>query len=589
MESRNLTSQLKDNDSKRCLKKLFFTTALCGAVFIFSSPLVGAADVTTLFSGVLDGSTTYTRPIQVSGAAASWTAGGSTYNYFAEEFTPSGTGVFDISVLGTSTINDPVLYLYTGSFDPSTPLVNGVTADDDGGVGLLSKITGESLIGDTTYFIVVTSFNAGDIGAFDFEIVGPFGVAVGSSGYVDTASPTGMTALASYFSSNDDSGDRQTVANYLDTLDEAELVTALKTIFPVNTSSNAQSFVSTDAKTTGVLLNKIGNVLGNTSTTLQNLSVHGNNKNYGDWIFSHQKTEAELAQDPTLSLGSGVYKKFKSGSQGLWGEVVVTDTNGDGTANSLGYDGMSQGVVLGFEQAVSDTVLVGLLGGYFQSDVDLDSNAGQTEANTYNVGLYGQKLLDGVKLSGVVLFGYGDYNSERLIDLGATTATPSAKYSSKSVSGTLNVSKLYQHEGVKIEPFLSGSLSGAWVEGYQETGGGAFNMQVDDDRFSYGGIRLGVNFQKSFEQGDGSAINFKLMPYLGRNWEITGSQTSVSIVGGTGSSTVNGQSLTTYEAGLSGEISYDVTPSTSFKAGFDVSQTQYEQKYLGFLGAGVKF
>ena len=79
------------------------------------------------------------------------------------------------------------------------------------------------------------------------------------------------------------------------------------------------------------------------------------------------------------------------------------------------------------------------------------------------------------------------------------------------------------------------------------------------------------------------------MPYMGRNWQIEGSQTSVSLVGGTGSTVINGQSLTTYEAGLSGELAYDVTPAATVKVGFDVSSTKYEETYLGFLGFGVKF
>ncbi len=436
---------------------------------------------------------------------------------------------------------------------------------------------------------MVTSFRTGDTGTFNFSIVGPFGIAVGASGYVDTASPTGVTGLANYFANNDDSGDRQTLATYLDTLTAPELIAALKTIFPVNTTNTAQSFSATDSKTTGTLLNKIGSVLGNTSATLGDLSVSGNDRDYSSWIFSHQKTDADRAQDPTLSLASGEYKKFKSGAQGLWGEVVVVDTNGDGSDNSLGYDGLSHGLVLGFEQAVSDTVLLGLIAGYYHSNVDLDGSAGQTEANNYNVGVYGQKLLDGVKLSGVLLFGYGDYDAERRIDLGATTATPSADYGSKSISGTLNISKLYTHEGFKIEPFLSGSLSNTWVDGYSETGGGALNMQVGDDRFSYGGVRLGVTLQKSFDLENESALNFKLMPYMGRNWEIEGSKTSVSLVGGTGSTVINGQGLTTYEAGLSGEIAYDMTPATTFKVGFDVSGTKSEETYLGFLGMGVRF
>ncbi len=142
-----------NTDYIRRFQKLASGTILGGTLFLGSVSWVAAADVTTNFSGTLDGSTTYTRPVTVTGPASGWIPGGTTYNYFTEQFTPSGTGDFDINVLGTSTINDPVLYLYSGSFDPSNPLVNGVIANDDSGGNLMPKITAQTLTGgDNIYY-----------------------------------------------------------------------------------------------------------------------------------------------------------------------------------------------------------------------------------------------------------------------------------------------------------------------------------------------------------------------------------------------------------------------------------------------------
>ncbi len=121
--------------SANSLKKRIFGAALCCGLFV--SPAY--AQVTTNFSGNLDGSQKYFRPNQVNGAPP-WTAGGGNYNYFTEEFTPAGSGNYNIEVLGTSTLSDPVLYLYQGSFDPNNVSTNGIIANDDGGAGLLSLI-----------------------------------------------------------------------------------------------------------------------------------------------------------------------------------------------------------------------------------------------------------------------------------------------------------------------------------------------------------------------------------------------------------------------------------------------------------------
>lgn len=572
--------------SKSLFHKISYATLLCGGLL----PSLAMAQVTTTFSGNLDGSQQYLRPNQVNGAPA-WTAGGQNYNYFTEQFTPSGSGNFSIEVLNTSTLNDPVLYLYQNTFDPNNVSTNGIIADDDSGAGLLALISNQALVGGTTYIIVATSFNAADTGLFNFQIVGPFGVQVGaftSNGYVTTASPTATTTLAQYLSNFDDSGELASVATYLDTLDAQGVADALKTIFPVNSSVGAQSLSSGNTKTTSVVMNKIGTVLGSVNT-VQAFNALDGQSDISGWIFAHKKTQDQKIQDRELSLAARSYDNFTAGQKGFWSEAVVNRAFGDSTSTSLGYDTLGRGSVSGYEYTLSDSLLLGVMGGYFASDIDLDGGAGTTEADSYNVGLYGQKLIHGTKFSGMLLFGYGDNKSRRTIDLGGVTGSPSADFDSYNYSATLNASKLFEHNAYKIEPFITLHYLGAHTDSYTESGGGAFNMSVSSDKFSAAGVQLGATFQRGIKFDNGSALDFKLKPYIGHDWEIEEAGSTVSIASATSATNITGRDMTAFQAGLGGEVAYDVNDSLSLKAGFDASHNKHEDQYLGFVGLGIKF
>jgi subtilase-type serine protease len=580
----------KGKNMKTCMRaSSYLCTLLLGATIINClTPSLAAAQVTTTFSGNLNTSNQYLRPNQVSGAPP-WTAGTTLYNYFTEQFIPSGSGNFTIEVLGTSTLSDPVLYLYQNSFDPNNVSTNGIIADDDSGPILLSRITNQALLGGTTYIIVATSFLPNDTGLFNFQIVGPFGVQVGSTnGYVTTAASTGTASLAQYLSNFDDSGDLATVATHLNTLGNQDVAIALKTIFPVNSSVNAQSLSSNGTKTTNVVMSKIGTVLGGINTA-QAFNAFDSQSDISGWIFAHKKTRAEKAQDFELSLASSPYDNFEKGQQGFWTEAVVNRAFGDSTNNTLGYDTQGRGVVSGYEYAISESALLGILAGYFSTDIDLDRGAGTTESDNYNIGIYGQKLAFGAKISGMLLYGYGDNQSRRQIDLGGVRATPIADFNSHNYSATLSASKLFEHGAYKIEPFATVNYNGVHTDSYIETRGGAFNMNVSDDSFSSAGAQLGLTFQRDVNFDNGSALNVKIKPYVGHDWEIEESNTTISLASATSTTNITGRDMTTFQAGIGGEVGYDVNDSVSLKLGFDASQNKYEDQYVGFAGLGMKF
>jgi outer membrane autotransporter protein len=113
-------------------------------------------------------------------------------------------------------------------------------------------------------------------------------------------------------------------------------------------------------------------------------------------------------------------------------------------------------------------------------------------------------------------------------------------------------------------------------------------MEVSGDRFSTASARAGVTIQHTTQVNERD-LTFKVKPYIARQWEIEDAGNTTSFVGAGSATTVNGRDLTVVETGLGAEAKYDLSDSTSLKFGADLSKDRYEQRYVSFVGVGVKF
>lgn len=543
------------------------------------APLAFAYDTTTFSVTLGDPSHTGTISIgegSLGNGTASISAGANVYNAAYQYFTPTVSGTYVFGQL--SAPDDTVILLYTPSFATGSPDQNFSQMNDDGDpsviadAGLQSYVTTaiagrscggsdglcplleSSLVAGTDYYIVVSTYmpgmslgNPGDI--LSFFVIGNALVGVGGvppAGYVSTASPSPVSTYASYLNDNDNSGDLATVAAYLDTASEAQVVEAMKEIFPVNTAVSSQVMKGASGQTATVLIDKVGTVLGNISTP-SSASFANGSFDTGTWIFGGASSGAAspaigFAQADSgmgssgmiASLASMPYKKFEDNGRAFWVQGVGGITNGDGSAATHGYDVTNAGIVSGYEFALSSDNLIGVIGSAFKSDIDLDNNAGDVDASTYSLGLYGQHLMGSTKVTGIFLASYSDYDSQRFVDVGGVTGRPQADYNGWGTSTTLALSRLYEQDDVKVEPFISANYTTTSTDGYSEAGGGAFNMNVASDSSSTASLKGGITFQHDLDLS-GNALNLKVKPYLGYQWELNEAGSAVSLSGATSS------------------------------------------------------
>ena len=133
----------------------------------------GSAQAIVL-TGNTTGAPTYNRAFaNFSGLSPSGTG----VNYRTTTFTVSANGAYDFLSTATGAW-DNFLFLYTPSFNPATPLVNGVIGNDDFPTIGLSGFNAVPLTTGTNYVLVTTGFNPAAFGAFTNSITGPGNVVV---------------------------------------------------------------------------------------------------------------------------------------------------------------------------------------------------------------------------------------------------------------------------------------------------------------------------------------------------------------------------------------------------------------------------
>lgn len=542
------------------------------------------------------------------GAPATYTGGGDGIQMTADGSTTSGlTFTFNSPINGFGVdLGDWATCCFPSaifiSFDGGAPIqvASATTNTDNPGVGAGDGArTFVAAIDDSATFTTITFYGtgAGDVlfagGILRYGIV-PIGALSGN--YRTTAAPTPASGLATYLDGHDGSGDLATVATFLNTASEETVEESLKEIFPVNTSTASQTMMGAMGQTASVLIDKVGTVLGNMgSLPATSFAETGAEARLNKWLFAEGNSGASAwsglgGGDTMAALAETPYQKFRNNDHALWVEGVGALSRGDSTDLSFGYKMASKGVVAGYEFALDGDNLVGMLGSVFDSDIHIDNDTGETDAKAWTVGLYGQHLMGSTKLSMVGLLGYGDYDGQRHVSVGGVNGDPQAEYNSKSASLTASASRLYEQDGMQMEPFVMANYTAVDTDGYSETGGGVYNMTVGGDKSSSAMAKIGVTFTRKTQWQD-HPIDLRFKPYVGYRREIEEAGNAVRLAGTSPSSGtfIDGRNIDGLDTGLAFEAKLEFAPDHSAKFGLDVSQDKTEARVVSYIGYGYRF
>lgn len=181
----------------------------------------------------------------------------------------------------------------------------------------------------------------------------------------------------------------------------------------------------------------------------------------------------------------------------------------DRSSEEAGFDFDSYGITAGLDYRFSDSLVAGIALGYTESDADLDGNQGTTEAEGYNLSLYGSYYIASFYFDALIGYGEIDYDSDRNIVYGAAGSAVGVineKVSSDTdgdqINWSLGAGYNWANAGWNANTFVRLEGLKLDVDGYTEAGS-ALAMAVDDQDIEslQGIVGVQVSLVKSADFG----------------------------------------------------------------------------------------
>lgn len=177
-----------------------------------------------------------------------------------------------------------------------------------------------------------------------------------------------------------------------------------------------------------------------------------------------------------------------------WAHVLGLTGDMDSDHGILGFEVDSLGLALGLDNQVNDNLVLGVGGGYTESEVDFKDFGQDTDVDGYHLALYGSYSTNSWYLDGAVTYASNDYDTVRLTPANKATSSTDGSQWSLYLGGGYN---LVDDINWYLIPIASAQWAQANIDGFREQGAGPFNLTVKDyDGDSLAttlGLRLGAN------------------------------------------------------------------------------------------------
>ena len=221
--------------------------------------------------------------------------------------------------------------------------------------------------------------------------------------------------------------------------------------------------------------------------------------------------EGGRAAPPRQQLAAaGNARDRAAGSVGIWGRGYGNFGDNDGDSNAPGFDQQQFGFAIGADVAVAEGLLLGLAGGY--SDTDLDFDGGNDlDYEGFQVAAYGSFSPGPWYLDGMVSYAWYD-NDSRRATIGGTAK---GDYDSEVFTTYAETGYAFEIEQFTVTPFAGIGYAHADTDSFTESGAGAFDLSVDDADAESLTSTLGVDFSARLKM----SWEVVLIPELRLGWE----------------------------------------------------------------------
>lgn len=228
-------------------------------------------------------------------------------------------------------------------------------------------------------------------------------------------------------------------------------------------------------------------------------------------IFTSQLVNQAIQQrfDGGLSApaGGGASADASAGDRSLWVQGLGNWGDGDGDENAAGFDQTTGGIAFGFDYQLSAENLVGVMGAYLDDEVEFDRGLGETDIETWQIGLYGQHDQQSWYLNGILTYGWSDYDSKRPIPYFNRIDTAKGDYDGTTFVAYGEAGYKYDAgNGIMVKPMLGLGYVNSDTDGFTETGTSPYNLRVGGGSGDSFTSNLGIRASIERTTGGGTPI-----------------------------------------------------------------------------------
>lgn len=175
-----------------------------------------------------------------------------------------------------------------------------------------------------------------------------------------------------------------------------------------------------------------------------------------------------------------------------WGQVFGSWTNSDGNGNAGQLDQSTGGLITGFDVAVSDNALVGIMAGYSRTNFDVDSRASSGDSDNYHLGVYGGGRWGDVALRSGLAYTWHSINTARTVAFPGFSDTLKADYDAGTFQAFGEVGYRVDLPSMALEPFANLAYVSLHTDSFTEQGAAAAlasRSNTTDTTFTTLGLR----------------------------------------------------------------------------------------------------
>ncbi len=247
----------------------------------------------------------------------------------------------------------------------------------------------------------------------------------------------------------------------------------------------------------GTVSNRLHNVRGSVSYGLGGgplLAMARQDSTVGD-----PSTYDVSPNGQTFAVGNGT-TSLADQKWGFWGKGYAVFGDRESESGSPGYQYTVYGTGFGFDYQFTDSLLLGITGGYSEGDVDYFSSRDTSDVVSMPLGIYGSWNTDGWYLDSLLSYAGLEYETQRHVDLASEKL--SGDFGGDQISGYFEGGLNWQYdESCLIQPLASFQFSHLNLDSYTESGG-ASSLGYDNQRHQSHKGSLGMKLTKQFGEDD---------------------------------------------------------------------------------------